>query len=95
MLRAASKMTDESEKAQAYNNAVSGVGYAGILAVFSLTHDLLPVWARAIVALCLIWSLALYVGWVVATMYVGVLRAQGRGDTLVRRMAGAWHLVLS
>lgn len=66
-------MTDQVERANAYNTAVGGVGYAGILTIFSLTNVDLPPKARAIVALLLLGSIALYVFWVVLNMF---LRAQ-------------------
>jgi hypothetical protein len=87
-------MADEIERANAYNTAVGGVGYAGILTIFSLTHDMLDREARAVVALLLVISIAFYVGWVVATMAARTLEARGDGDAFRRMMMKGWLFVL-
>ncbi len=87
-------MADEIERANAYNTAVGGAGYAGILTIFSLTHTMIEREAKAVVALLLVISIALYVSWVVATMFARVRIAQGKGRTLAALMNGAWIFVL-
>lgn len=84
----------DHEKSQSYNTAVGGIGYAGILTIFSLTHEMMPVWAKATVAALLLFSLTLYVGWVVGQMFVNVRVAQGHGEGIKKAMMSVWHLVL-
>lgn len=87
-------MADEIERANAYNTAVLGVGYGGIFAIFTLTHEMLGPKSKAIVAILLLVSIILYVGWVVASMIRRVLIARRRGDTYGKWMDWLWVPVL-
>lgn len=84
-------MSDEVEKANAYNTAVGGVGYAGILTIFSLTNSDLPPKARALVALLLLFSIAIYVLWVVLNMFLRARFAMSKSGAASIASYRSWY----
>lgn len=65
---------DDHERSQSYNNAMLGVGYAGVFALLSYTHDILKVHEKANAGGLLLFSLTVFVVWNIGGMLLGTAR---------------------